>query len=168
MNPKRPNRPLAAPQALMDHLDAELACLESMCGVLEQEAAALRRLAVDEVLSASRDKERIIEEQQGLAHQRQARLDAVRPGASCLTEVQQGLPEDVAADIARRQSELRALVERVNEQHARNQTFAESAQELVGAHLKVVTRSHAGPRTTYGPKGNIDTGTPRRGLNRRA
>jgi flagellar biosynthesis/type III secretory pathway chaperone len=154
--------------ALLAHLDAELACLESMCTVLEEEAGALRRLAVDEVLDATRDKERILLDQAALAKKRQARLHAVRPGASCLTEVRHGLPTELADQIAGRQTELRALAERVNEQHARNQRFAESAHELVGAQLKVVTRSHAGPRTTYGPAGNIETGTPRTGVDRRA
>lgn len=166
-HPRDPQK-AAAPDALIEHLDAELACLEAMCGVLEHEAAALRRLAVDEVLDASRQKERILIDQANLAKKRQATLHAVRPGATCLTEVRDGLPDALAAQVAERQAELRALVEHVNEQHARNQRFAESARELVGAQLKLVTRTHAGARTTYGPAGNIETGTPRRGVDRRA
>ncbi|MCA9558450.1 MAG: hypothetical protein KC583_07805, partial [Myxococcales bacterium] len=75
--------------------------------------------------------------------------------------------DEASAALAARQERLRTLTAGIGEQQRLNTVFARAARELVQGRLKVVQRAHAGPRTVYGADARIQTGTPRRGVERR-
>lgn len=155
-------------EQLIEHLNAELECLQALEAALVDEARALRVLDLEAVLDCARRKERVAERHQVLAEERRARLDAVCPGATNLSAVRAGVEPGLGEAIAALQQRLIPLARSVMMHREANQAFAETGREAIEAALRRVQRAHAGPRTTYAADGRVQAGTPRAGVQRRA
>jgi flagellar biosynthesis/type III secretory pathway chaperone len=154
-------------ERLCAHLDAEVAALEALDALLRDEASALRRMDADGVLAITDQKVRLLERHQLLAAERMAVLQAVAPEARTVGQARAQVDAAGSAALAERQERLRALTAAIGDQQRLNTVFARAARELVQGRLKVVERAHAGARTVYGADARIQTGVPRRGVDRR-
>lgn len=155
-------------EQLIEHLNAELECLQALDASLADEARALRALDLEAVLDCARRKERVAERHQLLAEERRARLDAVCPGASNLSAVCAGAEPAVGEAIGALQRRMIPLVQSIAMHRAANAAYAETGRAAIEGALRRVQRAHAGARTTYAADGRVQAGTPRSGVARRA
>lgn len=154
--------------ALFAHLDAERDHLIALGAALDDEAQALRQLALDDLLAAGRAKAAAAEAHTHIARDRLARLHAVDPDCDTLGALSVRLaPADREALDARR-LELAGLLDAAAHQNAWNHTFAETGKALVEGTLRVMRGRAAGASATYGKGGRIRAGERRARVDRRA
>lgn len=153
---------------LFDHLDRERTHLLALNEVLIDEAEALRRMALDDLLEAGRRKALIAEEQAHIARRRLEHLHAVDPGIETLGALAERLGDEDRTRLDVLRADLADLLERAAAQNQWNHTFAETGRALVEGTLRVIRGRAAGASATYGGNGRIRTGEPRSRVDRRA
>lgn len=153
--------------ALFDHLEAERGHLIELCAALEDEARALRGMALDDLIATGRRKQRIGEAHAHLARDRRARIEAVVPDASGLSALIDALPAPDGERLGALRDTLQALLVQATRQNAWNRTFSETGKALIDATLRVVGARTAGPSATYGGNGRVAAGERRTRIDRR-
>lgn len=160
----RPCRPRDdALEALMDHLDAEAACLEAVAVALTQEATALRRMDRESVEASARAKATACEAHAHLAERRAARLQAVCPQSSpkTLSALLESVEPDGIAPIHIERlhalrNRLRAGLAEVDCLQRLNVASAESGLAAVRGARRLIARMGAGGSATYSRAGAIE------------
>ncbi|MCA9540507.1 MAG: flagellar protein FlgN [Myxococcales bacterium] len=150
----------------MTHLDAERDRLQTLCTVLDEESAALRRMALDDIIDIAQRKQGLLEAHQVLAQARSARLAAI--GAQSLDECVARCSPAQAVRLAELRTSMAELARHATERNAWNHAFAESGRALVEGALRVVRRLHAGSSATYAANGQVTAGERRTRVDRRA
>lgn len=154
--------------ALFAHLDAERDHLIALGAALEDEARALRQLALDDLIAAGRAKAAAAEAHAHIARDRLRRLHAVDPDCERLGQLAERLDGEDREALDTRRAELAGLLEAAAHQNAWNHTFAESGRALVDGTMRVMRGRAAGASATYGKGGRIRAGERRSRVDRRA
>lgn len=154
--------------ALLAHLAIERDHLIALVTALDDEAQALRQLALNDLLDAGRRKAAAAEAHTHIARDRLERLHAVDPTCDTLGALSERLDSADRERLDATRIELAGLLDSAADKNAWNHTFAESGKALIEGTLRVMRGRAAGASATYGKGGRIVTGERRARLDRRA
>ena len=142
---------------LCRHLEGELQCLTDLAQLLDDEAGALRQMALTELEDYARRKEVLLNEQRTLARERHQLLSEFSPDSIPIpiTEVIAMSPDPVAEDLGRLREELLQLADTIKEQNLRNQTFAQTGHGLVTGLFRIIGLGRFKQKSTYSANGRI-------------
>jgi flagellar biosynthesis/type III secretory pathway chaperone len=142
---------------LCRHLDSERQCLLDLAQLLDDEAGALRRMALVELEEFARRKEVLLNEQRTLARERHALLATVSTGDSpiSIADVIAMVPDGGATQLGQLRGELLALADTIKTQNQRNQTFAKTGHGLVTGLFRILGLGRSNSKSTYSANGRI-------------
>lgn len=142
---------------LAEHLRAEVECLEHLYETLENEAVALRQMALVELDELARRKEQLLDQQQRLSKLRADHLvlHLTHSDATTLSELAAASEHPSAADVASLTNYLRALATAVSQQNHKNHIFAESGRGLIQSLFRLFDIGRTRIDSTYAADGQI-------------
>ncbi|MEE2787573.1 MAG: flagellar protein FlgN [Myxococcota bacterium] len=139
------------------HLEDESRCLSDLAAVLDDEAAALRRMALEDLEALAHRKELLVSQHANLARERRAFLAHLADGGPppSISALIEHAPANVRVTLTDIKNRLAELSEAVRTQNMRNQTFAQTGRELVNGLFQILGGLHAPRNSTYSARGRI-------------
>ena len=142
---------------LCRHLDRERQCLSDLAQLLDEEADALRRMALTELEAIAHRKEVLLNEQGTLGRERIAILSSCSSDSAPCTlayAIEKASPA-LADNLSRVRHDLLALADAIKIQNTRNQTFAQTGHGLVTGLFRIIGLGRINRKSTYAANGRI-------------
>ena len=142
---------------LCRHLERERQCLFDLASLLDDEADALRRMALAELEDYAHRKEVMLNEQRTLARERIALLSTFSNDETPvpLADAISNASGDMADKLNLVRQELLDLAQAIKIRNVQNQTFAATGHGLVTGLFRIIGLGRVNRKSTYAANGRI-------------
>ena len=142
---------------LCRHLEDERQCLLTLTQLLDDEAVALRGMALTELEVLAHRKEALLNQQATFARERRQLLTEGLPESPSpsLAQAIAMAPNELGADLTSARERLLSLAQQITSQNIRNRTFASTGHGLVTGLFRIIGLGRSRHESTYSSNGKI-------------